>query len=156
MREGGQPLVHIFPQDDSESLTPFFSHPVYRYAMERTSTFIKIWFWQRDVSNVPSDIQDSSSDSIDTAAWGTPTAYFPNTQCDIEDKFAPANIIINLTFCESHSFLVRQAGAGRGIFIYVFGIQVETGPARFTTLVDALIPARVRCVSSWQTNRGRL
>ena len=88
--------------------------------MERTPTFIKIWFWQRDVSNVPSDILDSSSDSIDTAAWGTPTAYFPNTQCDIDDKFAPANIIINLTFCESQSFV--QAGAGPSIFMYIFGI----------------------------------
>ena len=99
----GQPLVHIFPQD--ESLTRFFSHPVHRYAIERTPTFIKIWFWQHDVNKVLSDVQDSSSDSIDTDGWGTPTAYFPNTQCDIDDKFAPSNIIINLTFCKSHSFV---------------------------------------------------
>lgn len=32
---------------------------------------------------------------------GTPTAYFPNTSCDLETAFGPNNIIINLTFCES-------------------------------------------------------
>ncbi|KAI0274329.1 endo-beta-glucanase [Russula aff. rugulosa BPL654] len=69
------------------------------YAMERTTTFIKVWFWPRQASNVPSDVRNGNSDSINTDAWGTPTAYFPNTQCDINSKFTPSNIIINLTFC---------------------------------------------------------
>ena len=30
---------------------------------------------------------------------GTPTAYFPNTDCDIASHFDANNIIINLTFC---------------------------------------------------------
>lgn len=81
--------------------------------MERTSTFIQIWFWPRGASNVPSDVQDSNSGSINTDAWGTPSAYFPNTQCDINGKFAPSNIIINLTFCKSFSSV--RAGAEPGI-----------------------------------------
>ena len=67
--------------------------------MERTTTFIKIWFWPRHASNVPADVLNGSG-SINTDAWGTPTAYFPDTQCDIQSKFTPSNIIINLTFCE--------------------------------------------------------
>jgi hypothetical protein len=68
--------------------------------MERTPTFIKIWFWPRHASNVPSDVRNGNTGSINTDAWDTPTAYFPNDQCDINSKFAPSNIIINLTFCE--------------------------------------------------------
>ncbi|KAF8270879.1 2 beta-glucan [Lactarius quietus] len=49
-------------------------------------------------SNIPSDVLNGAS-SIDTDKWGSPTASFPNTQCDINSMFAPANIIINLTFC---------------------------------------------------------
>lgn len=32
---------------------------------------------------------------------GTPTALFPNNQCDIGSHFDANNIIINLTFCKS-------------------------------------------------------
>jgi hypothetical protein len=68
--------------------------------MERTSTFIKVWFWPRHASDVPSDVRNGNSNSVNTDAWGTPTANFPDTQCDINSKFAPAGIVINLTFCE--------------------------------------------------------
>jgi hypothetical protein len=74
-------------------------YPFCRYAMERTTKFIKVWFWSRNAPDVPSDVL-SGSGSINTDAWGTPTAYFPNTQCDIDSHFTPSNIIINLTFCE--------------------------------------------------------
>ncbi|KAI0299702.1 endo-beta-glucanase [Multifurca ochricompacta] len=68
------------------------------YAMERTPTFIKIWFWPRNAGNVPSDVRNGGG-SVNTGAWGTPTGYFPNNACDISSKFTPSNIIINLTFC---------------------------------------------------------
>ena len=68
--------------------------------MERTQNFIKIWFWSRHDSSVPADLLNRSG-SINTDAWGTPTAYFPNTQCDMKSHFTPSNIIINLTFCKS-------------------------------------------------------
>ncbi|KAJ3477504.1 hypothetical protein NLI96_g10422 [Meripilus lineatus] len=68
------------------------------YAMERTSTFIKVWFWPRNSGSVPSGVKNGGS-SVDTANWGTPTAFFPNTNCDINSHFGPNNIIINLTLC---------------------------------------------------------
>ncbi|KAG7448708.1 2 beta-glucanase [Guyanagaster necrorhizus] len=68
------------------------------YAVERTDTFIKIWFWARNNNNVPADVQDGNP-SVDTDAWGIPFAYFPDTSCSISDHFGAHNIIINLTFC---------------------------------------------------------
>lgn len=85
--------------------------------MERTDSFIKVWFWPSGTA--PTDVRTGAS-SIDTDNWvkisylilttdlpneraflqGTPTAYFPNTSCDLETAFGPNNIIINLTFCE--------------------------------------------------------
>ncbi|KAI0052819.1 glycoside hydrolase family 16 protein [Auriscalpium vulgare] len=67
-------------------------------AMERTSSFIRIWFWQRDDANVPTDVKNGSG-SINTDDWHTPDAYFPNTSCDIASHFSDNNIVINLTFC---------------------------------------------------------
>lgn len=67
------------------------------YAMERTNSFIKVWFFPRN-SNIPSDMKSGAS-SINTDNWGTPTALFPNNQCDIGSHFDANNIIINLTFC---------------------------------------------------------
>ncbi|EIM80617.1 2 beta-glucan [Stereum hirsutum FP-91666 SS1] len=77
---------------------PFNSNGGGFYAMERTSSFIKVWFWARDDGSVPSDVSSGAS-SVDTDNWGTPDAYFPNTDCDIASHFADSNIIINLTFC---------------------------------------------------------
>ncbi|SJK98519.1 uncharacterized protein ARMOST_01787 [Armillaria ostoyae] len=68
------------------------------YAVERTDTFIKIWFWARNNNSIPPDIQVENA-NINTDAWGTPFAYFPNTSCSISDMFGAHNIIINLTFC---------------------------------------------------------
>ncbi|PSR71763.1 hypothetical protein PHLCEN_2v12367 [Hermanssonia centrifuga] len=67
------------------------------YAMERTNDFINVWFWPRNVAGMPSDAS-SGANSIITDAWGTPTASFPNTDCDIGSHFDENNIIINLTF----------------------------------------------------------
>lgn len=71
--------------------------------MERTPTFIKIWFWPRGSPNVPSDVLNGSG-SINTDTWGIPTANYPNTLCDIDKKFTDSNIIINLTLCELSFF----------------------------------------------------
>nr|GAT48619.1 laminarinase [Mycena chlorophos] len=68
------------------------------YAIERTDTFINVWFWSRSAGGVPADVSTHGS-SVDTSTWGTPTANFPNTSCDIEEFFNANNIIINLTFC---------------------------------------------------------
>ncbi|KAI0026674.1 endo-beta-glucanase [Vararia minispora EC-137] len=68
------------------------------YALERTASFVKIWFWARG-SGIPSDVLNGAG-TVDTDNWGTPTAFFPSTPaCNIGAKFGPARIIINLTFC---------------------------------------------------------
>ncbi|KAG1835360.1 glycoside hydrolase family 16 protein [Suillus subalutaceus] len=59
------------------------------YAIERSS---------RLSDSVPSDINSPGS-SINTSNWGTPAAYFPDTDCDFSTHFGEHNIIINLTFC---------------------------------------------------------
>ncbi|KAF7968484.1 hypothetical protein HWV62_30473 [Athelia sp. TMB] len=68
------------------------------YALERTSSYIKVWFWERGATSVPSGVSGGAS-SINTANWGEPTAFFPNTDCNISSSFGSLNIIINLTFC---------------------------------------------------------
>ncbi|KAI0638992.1 2 beta-glucan [Trametes polyzona] len=68
------------------------------YAMERTPSFIKVWFWSRNDPNVPADVKTAGA-SVNTDAWGTPSALFVSDQCDIGKHFGPHNIVINLTFC---------------------------------------------------------
>ncbi|KAF7298826.1 putative glycosidase C21B10.07 [Mycena indigotica] len=68
------------------------------YAVERTNSFINVWFWSRSAGNVPADVAQGGS-SVDTSTWGTPTANFPSTSCNIPEFFSPNNIIINLTLC---------------------------------------------------------
>ncbi|TFY81316.1 hypothetical protein EWM64_g2693 [Hericium alpestre] len=68
------------------------------YAVERTNDFIKVWFWARNAGGIPGDVT-SGANSVNTDSWGTPDAFFPNTDCDIASHFGPNNIIINLTFC---------------------------------------------------------
>lgn len=67
------------------------------YAMERTVTDIKLWFWSRS-GNVPPDVRDGAS-VVNPKNWGTPVAYFPSDQCRINEMFDVQNIVINLTFC---------------------------------------------------------
>jgi hypothetical protein len=108
--------------------------------MERTPNFIKVWFWPRNSVTVPAEVVNGFG-SINTDAWGVPTANFPNTACDIPSHFAPANIIINLTFCES---LVRPCVLVSVLELKTFAsLQVETGPARSTASPDAPGPAKV-------------
>jgi hypothetical protein len=73
------------------------SHP--RWAMERTTTQISVWFWPRNDGSVPSEVRNGASD-VTPGNWGTPVAKFVNNNCDINSKFGPNNIIINLTLCK--------------------------------------------------------
>ncbi|KAH0581301.1 hypothetical protein H2248_012398 [Termitomyces sp. 'cryptogamus'] len=84
---------------DSRSYGPAFnSNGGGWFAMERTSSFIKVWFWSRTATNVPSDVKNGIT-SVNTDNWGTPVAHFPSSSCPIGNKFGPHNIVINLTFC---------------------------------------------------------
>lgn len=66
--------------------------------MERTDTSIKVWFWPRDSTAVPTTVRSGAS-SIDTDDFGMPFASFVNSSCDTASYFGPHYIIINLTFC---------------------------------------------------------
>jgi hypothetical protein len=68
------------------------------YAIERTDSFIKAWFWERTNHSVPPDVK-SHKHTVNTDKWGIPAANFPDTSCDIGSAFDANNIIINLTFC---------------------------------------------------------
>ncbi|KAI1785722.1 endo-beta-glucanase [Ganoderma leucocontextum] len=68
------------------------------FAMERSSAGVKVWFWPRHASGIPSGVLNGSS-TVDTDNWGTPMADFPSTSCNMAEHFGPHNIVINLTFC---------------------------------------------------------
>ena len=73
--------------------------------MERTTSFIKIWFWPRNGSP-PADVANGAA-QVDTDNWGTPAALFPSSStCNLASKMAAQNIIINLTLCESRRLLL--------------------------------------------------
>ncbi|KAG8907074.1 hypothetical protein FRC01_007826, partial [Tulasnella sp. 417] len=68
------------------------------YAMERTSTYINIWFWSRNDPAVPGEVKNGSG-AISPANWGAPYANYVNDSCDFDTHFGPENVIINLTLC---------------------------------------------------------
>ncbi|KAF8059824.1 glycoside hydrolase family 16 protein [Lyophyllum atratum] len=68
------------------------------YAVERTTSFIKVWFWSRNDGAVPADVRNGGG-SVNTDSWGTPSAFFPSDTCNIQEHFSQHNIIINLTLC---------------------------------------------------------
>ncbi|KAI0629340.1 glycoside hydrolase family 16 protein [Trametes polyzona] len=55
---------------------------------------ISVWFFDRDA--VPADI---TAQKPDPSTWGTPTALFPNTQCDISSHFLAQSLIFDITLC---------------------------------------------------------
>ncbi|EAU81587.2 hypothetical protein CC1G_02603 [Coprinopsis cinerea okayama7 len=68
------------------------------YVLERTSSAIKIWFWSRNDPNVPWEVK-TPRQTVTTANWGAPTAFFPDWSCNMNQFFGPHWIVINLTFC---------------------------------------------------------
>lgn len=65
---------------------------VYAHTLE--SDAISVWYFPRD--SIPADI---TSQTPDPSTWGTPTALFPNTQCDIMSHFLAQNLIFDITLC---------------------------------------------------------
>ncbi|PPQ92277.1 hypothetical protein CVT25_008585 [Psilocybe cyanescens] len=86
--------------DDGRSYGPSFnSNGGGWYAVERTNSFIKVWFWSRSAGGIPSDVTSGAS-KVNTDNWGTPRAFFPSTSCSISSKFGPHNIIFDLTLSQ--------------------------------------------------------
>jgi hypothetical protein len=63
------------------------------YAMQWNAEAISVYFFPRDA--IPADVL---GDNPSPASWGKPAAKFAGA-CDIEEKFAEQQIIIDTTFC---------------------------------------------------------
>ena len=83
--------------------------------MERTTTYISVWFWPRNAANVPADVKNGAA-TVNTAGWGTPMASFVNSSCNIPSHFGPHNIVINLTFCQCVSVCYDRPFGSHAVF----------------------------------------
>ncbi|EMD33563.1 glycoside hydrolase family 16 protein [Gelatoporia subvermispora B] len=70
------------------------------FVVERTSSAVSIWFWERGDGTVPAAVSGGAS-TIDTGSWSTtPIAYFPSSStCDLSTNLQSHNIIINTMLC---------------------------------------------------------
>nr|GAT57645.1 predicted protein [Mycena chlorophos] len=66
------------------------------YAMQRSPSGIRMWFWPHNDPKLPHDIYDPT---VDPAGWGLAEASFPFGGCDYEGHFDAHNIVFDLTFC---------------------------------------------------------
>lgn len=64
------------------------------YAMEWTSSLIRVFFFPR--TSIPADI---TTGLPDPSTWGTPTATFAGSGCDIDSHFKDHQIVFDTTFC---------------------------------------------------------
>lgn len=97
-----------FPEDSEQTSIKTFSLSLIgfsSYAMERTPTSIKVWWWPRNAASIPTEVTTLHTPDINTQSWGVPFAYFDNQACDLNSKFGLHNVIINLTFCEDYLLL---------------------------------------------------
>lgn len=61
---------------------------------------IYMWFWSRP--NIPPSILAATADSgIDVSDFGTPSASYPSTTCNMPQFFSPQNLVIDITLCGS-------------------------------------------------------
>ncbi|KAJ3509319.1 hypothetical protein NLJ89_g5285 [Agrocybe chaxingu] len=86
-----------FPTGNSYG-PPFNNNGGGWYVIERTPTYIKVWFWARNDGSVPAEVRNGLG-QVNPNNWGVPAAYFPDTSCRIPNFFQEHNIIINLTLC---------------------------------------------------------
>lgn len=63
-------------------------------AVELRSAGIRVWQFPRD--NIPGNIRNNTPDP---STWGTASADFPNTGCNIDKYFRNQSIIINISLC---------------------------------------------------------
>ncbi|KAH9886712.1 concanavalin A-like lectin/glucanase domain-containing protein [Cubamyces lactineus] len=83
------------------------------WATQIDSSGIFIWFWSRD--NVPSSVS-SATNSIDPSSWGTPSAAYPSSSCDINQFFTPQQLVLDITLCGNWAGVpsVYQSTCGNG------------------------------------------
>lgn len=63
-------------------------------AVEWRSAGIRVWQFPRD--DIPGDIRNNTPDP---STWGSASADFPNTGCNIDKHFRNQSIIINISLC---------------------------------------------------------
>ncbi|RXW23623.1 hypothetical protein EST38_g2236 [Candolleomyces aberdarensis] len=89
----------IVAESKPNSFGPGFSEAgggVYALLLEPTS--INVWFFSR--ADIPSNIASASrTSSLDIESWGTPTAAYPPTRCNLTQYFPPQNLILLTTLC---------------------------------------------------------
>ncbi|RPD78311.1 hypothetical protein L226DRAFT_481036 [Lentinus tigrinus ALCF2SS1-7] len=66
------------------------------WATQFDTTGINIWFWSR--KDVPSDVT-SATNSVDPSSWGTPSAQYSTSSCDVSKFFTPQQLVINIALC---------------------------------------------------------
>jgi hypothetical protein len=64
------------------------------YAMQWTSTGIKMWFFPRD--SIPYNMYGNNPDPT---LWGMPSASFAGSGCDFTKHFVNHKLVIDTTFC---------------------------------------------------------
>ncbi|KAF2772395.1 hypothetical protein EJ03DRAFT_203471 [Teratosphaeria nubilosa] len=70
------------------------------YAMEWTSSGIKIWYWPTGAA--PPDLESRDASVPDPTTWGTPVANFQG-DCDFDARFFNHSIVFDTTFCGSYA-----------------------------------------------------
>ncbi|KAK0936019.1 hypothetical protein LTR29_012391 [Friedmanniomyces endolithicus] len=80
--------------------TPFNQASGGVYAMEWTSTAIRIWFFGRN--EVPASIIEAGDAGPDPNAFGVPVANFQGS-CDIDAHFFNHSMVFDTTFCGSYA-----------------------------------------------------
>lgn len=83
----------VLDGDTSSFGTPFNAMGGGVYAMEWTSSYIRMWFWRR--SAIPSDI---TSGKPNPSGWGSPYVDFEG-DCSIDSNFKNHQIVLDTTFC---------------------------------------------------------
>ncbi|RPD63371.1 hypothetical protein L227DRAFT_521471 [Lentinus tigrinus ALCF2SS1-6] len=66
------------------------------WATQFDESGIFVWFWNRSV--IPSDVSNTSQ-SVDPSTWGTPSAAWPSSSCNITQFFQPQQIVLDITLC---------------------------------------------------------
>ena len=96
------------------------------YATEWLSTGISIWYFPR--SQIPSDI---ASGSPNPSNWGTPTAFFGGSGCDIDDSIKNQQIVFDTTFCGQWAGAVWSSDATCSQKASTCQAYVQNNPSAF-------------------------
>jgi len=68
------------------------------WATQFDASGVFIWFWSRP--NIPSNVQQAiSSSSLDVSSWGSPSASYPSTSCNMSQFFTAQQLVLDVTLC---------------------------------------------------------